>query len=149
MPNTLLKITLSILLLVVFLPFLVSAATTDGFSPFGAGHGFIPCDGPPPANGQTPDPGYRVCDFNAAIYAISGFVKLIIYAIIPVSTIAFAYAGFLFMTAGDNSGQISKAKGIFWTVVKGTVITLAAWLIVNTIMTTLVKDPIYNSFLGK
>lgn len=53
-----------------------------------------------------------------------------------VAAILFAYAGFLYLTAGGGS-NISKAHGIFMNVAVGFILILAAWLIVDTVIKTL------------
>jgi hypothetical protein len=50
----------------------------------------------------------------------------------------FAYAGFLLVTAGgEAAGARTKAKSIFTNAVFGLVLAVAAWLIVNTILSIL------------
>ena len=54
----------------------------------------------------------------------------------------FAWAGWKLMTAGGNIGEIKKAKSVFSSVFIGLIIILAAWLIVDTLMSTLLgKTP--------
>ena len=53
----------------------------------------------------------------------------------------FVYAGFLYVTGGASPGSIEKAHKIFWSVFMGLFITLAAWLVVDLLMSTfLSKD---------
>ena len=47
------------------------------------------------------------------------------------------YGGFLWMTAGGNSGQVDKAKNILITAIIGTVIIAAAYAITNFVFTSL------------
>lgn len=54
--------------------------------------------------------------------------------------IAFAWAGFLMITAAGNMSQIQKGKGIFSNVLIGFIIMLAAWLIIDTILSMLVDQ---------
>lgn len=67
------------------------------------------------------------------------------------SVIGIAYAGFLYVTANGNSGQITKAHGIFIKIIWGIIFVLGAWLIVNTILKGLGygkgEDTSYKSFL--
>lgn len=75
------------------------------------------------------------CDFTDLILQIQKVITFLLIDIaIPMAAIAFAYAGFLFMTSGGNSGQVERAKGIFKKVLIGFIIALAAWLIVKAIM---------------
>ncbi len=54
-----------------------------------------------------------------------------------VSSLLFAYAGILYLSAATNPGNISKAHSIFWNVVVGFVILLSAWIAIDIIMKTL------------
>jgi len=56
------------------------------------------------------------------------------------SAVLFAYAGWKYMTAGGNIGKATQAREIFTNVAIGLVIILAGWLVVDTIMKTLVKE---------
>ncbi|MBI2612586.1 hypothetical protein HYW59_02100 [Candidatus Kaiserbacteria bacterium] len=63
-----------------------------------------------------------------------------IYIAIFLAAFLFAYAGWQYITAGGDSGKATNAKKIFWTVGVGLVLILAAWLIVDIIMKTLVSE---------
>jgi multisubunit Na+/H+ antiporter MnhF subunit len=67
-----------------------------------------------------------------------------IFVAVFLSAILFAWAGWKYVTAGGG-GEVSTAKGIFFNVLIGLVIILAAWLIVDTIMRTLVNE---NASIG-
>lgn len=58
---------------------------------------------------------------------------------IVIATILFAYAGFLWVLSPASSENIKKGKSILWHTVIGLVITFGAWLIVNTVLSTLTK----------
>jgi hypothetical protein len=63
--------------------------------------------------------------------------NIINFLVIIASSIAvaiFAWAGFLMLTAAGNESQITKARGMFTNVLFGLVITLAGWLIIDTVM---------------
>lgn len=92
--------------------------------------GLVPCDG------STADP----CSFAKFIDLIRNIVNFLMFKVaVPLSAILFAYAGFLMMFAGGDEGKIKSARAIFWWVFVGIIITLSAWLIVNTITTSLLK----------
>ena len=57
-----------------------------------------------------------------------------IFITIFLSAVLFAYAGFLYLTDAANPGQQSQAKKIFSHVAIGLAILLAAWLVVDTLM---------------
>ena len=62
-----------------------------------------------------------------------------IFIAVFLSAILFAWAGWKYVTAGGG-GDVSAAREIFTNVLVGLVIILAAWLIVDTIMRTLVNE---------
>ncbi|MDO8510438.1 MAG: hypothetical protein Q7S15_02330 [bacterium] len=81
------------------------------------------------------------CNFGHFILLIQNFITfLIFYISIPLASIAFAYAGFLYMTAGGKPGQIERAHGIFWKVMWGFIWVMAGWLVVYTITNTLLDS---------
>ncbi|MCR4334234.1 MAG: pilin [Patescibacteria group bacterium] len=97
-----------------------------GFAPFGDG-GLIPCD--------------TDCGFNDLINGINGLIQFIIYLAVPLATVSFAYAGFLYMTASGDTGKLAQAHKIFRIVVVGLILMFSAWLIVHTITGALLKEP--------
>ncbi len=52
---------------------------------------------------------------------------------IPLSAVAFAWAGFIYITAAGSEEKIKRAHSIFWKVAIGFLLVLGAWLIVFTI----------------
>lgn len=82
------------------------------------------------------------CGFNELIMQIQKIISFLLFDMaIPLAAIIFTYAGFKFMTSGANPGDRAKAKGMFMNVLIGLAIALAAWLIINTILTTLLNKP--------
>lgn len=78
------------------------------------------------------------CGFNELIAMVNHIIKFIIVDIAtPIAAIVFVYAGILLIFSGGDSGKITKAKAMLKNLVIGFVIVLAAWLIVNTILSTL------------
>ena len=71
------------------------------------------------------------CGFNDLITLIKNIVDFLILITAPIAAIMFCYAGFLYVTAGGDTGQIGKAHKVFWTVLVGFLIVLSAWLIVK------------------
>ncbi len=61
-------------------------------------------------------------------------------------TIAFVYIGFIFLTSGGDVGAKKKAKDTASNVLWGFILVLAAWLIVYTITSVLLKGG--YSYLG-
>lgn len=97
--------------------------------------GLIPCGGA----------GEPLCTFNFFIQLIRNVINFLLVSIaIPLAMILFAYAGWLYMSAGGDPGKISQGHQIFRNVVVGLVLALAAWLIVNTIANALLDRPLFN-----
>ncbi len=83
----------------------------------------VPCDG---VNTK--------CDFAALITLFDNILNFLILISIPIAAVMFAYAGWLYLSAGGNTEKVKKAHGIFAAVAIGIIIILVAWLIVNTIL---------------
>ncbi len=102
------------------------------------------------ASGKIVNP----CDFNYFIDTINNIIKWIISVSTIIFTLSAVWSGFLWMTAGDNTGQIEEAKSILWSTLKGFLFILVAWLIVYTIINLLVpqnseyRNSIFK-FIGK
>lgn len=96
----------------------------------------IPCDGV-----TTP------CDFNKLVELGANVMNFLILISIPLATIAFAWVGIMFLTAGGNPGQVEKAKEVFVKVLKGFLFVLTAWLIVRLITTALLDSSRYEDLL--
>lgn len=83
-----------------------------------------------PCNGTTVP-----CTFPKVIELIKNIVKFLVFSLaVPLAAISFAIAGVMILTAGGNTGQVEKAKEIFWNVLIGLIVALSAWLIVNAIL---------------
>ncbi len=59
-----------------------------------------------------------------------------IFIVIILSALLFAYAGWLYLS-NVTTGEAQRARSIFTNVVIGLVIILGAWLVVYTLMSTL------------
>lgn len=109
----------ALIAVVLFLPF---------FLPSLASAAIVPCGG---ANQSA-------CNFNFLIELIKNVVDFLLFAFaVPLAAVSFAIAGFMTLTAGDNAGQVAKAKEIFWNVFIGLIIAFSAWLIVKAITAAL------------
>ena len=74
------------------------------------------------------------CDLCALLATIQSVVNFIISMGFIVLTLVIMLAGFQLYTSEGNAGAFSKAMGQIWNGVIGLAITLAAWVIVNTIL---------------
>lgn len=87
------------------------------------------------------------CGFDELMKLINKVINFLLFTIaVPLAAIIFAYAGFLLITAGGDPAKATKAKAIIKNLLIGFIIALAAWLIINTILSTL---GFQGSFLTK
>ncbi len=70
-------------------------------------------------------------------------INFLVFAAIVVFVFLLVNAGFLLVTSGSNSGQVSRAKNMVKSGVIGFIIMLAAWLLIDTIM-----KAVYNGTFG-
>jgi len=98
----------------------------------------VPCEGVN-ANGKDD------CDFNALMTLFNRVISFIFYVSIPLAAISFSYAGYLYLSAAGNTGQIEKAHEIFKKVLIGFVFILSAWLIVYAITNSLLDSGFKDS----
>jgi hypothetical protein len=68
-----------------------------------------------------------------------------IFIAVFLCAILFAWAGWKYLTAGGNPGEINAAKSIFLNVAVGLIIILAAWLLVDTLIHVLTTIGPWNS----
>ncbi len=109
------------------------------FPVFVHGAGIVPCGNNKIDSGgklttTTPD---RFCEFKDLVTLASTIITRVIEVAVALSAITFAYAGFLYMTAGGASEKISAAHAIFKTALTGLIIMLSAYLIIHTILQAL------------
>ena len=108
-----------------------------GFVFVAEAQGLIPCGGS----------GQPACTFNHLIQLIQNIINFLIVSIaIPLAMILFAYAGWLYMSAGGDSGKISQGHQIFRNVIFGLVLALAAWLIINTLANVFLQKGVFDGY---
>lgn len=61
-----------------------------------------------------------------------------VYLAVILAAILFAWAGWVFLTAAGSTEKLGKAKSVFGNVFVGLIIILIGWIVVDTIMRTLV-----------
>ncbi len=82
--------------------------------------------------------GQASCDFNGFMKLINNVIYFVLfYLAMPIAAVMFAYAGFLLVTSGGNTESRSSAKKIFTDALIGFIIAVAAFLIINTILSLL------------
>lgn len=97
----------------------------------------VPCDGV----------GCGICDL---VNLGQNIINFAVYFVVIVATIAFVFAGFLYITAGGDQGKVKSAHNIFLKVLIGLIIVLTAWLVVDTIMKSFFQgSELQQSGLGK
>ena len=74
------------------------------------------------------------CGWKELIQMGQNFMNDAIYFAAMFAVISIVYAGFIFMKSGDSSSGRDKAKGIMWNVILGIFYTLAAWLLITTVL---------------
>lgn len=116
-------------LFVAFDPGLLHAQGIDFTGDTG---GVVPCEG-------------INCDACHLVELTQNIINFAVYLTIFVATLMFVWAGFLYITAGGDSSKIKSAHDVFWKVLVGMVIVLAAWLIVDAIMKVLFNESGYNA----
>jgi hypothetical protein len=122
------KTTKYIIFLSIFLMLIMPVVSLAADTPL------VPCNNTPDANGSIAQP----CNFTALMNMVNMIIHFVLYdMVIPIAAIMFAYAGFLYVTAGGNTTQHSKANSIFLSVAEGLIIAVACWLIIATILSIL------------
>lgn len=104
--------------------------------------GLVPCGGTS-STGAKEDP----CNYKHLIALANNIIDFLIRASVVIALLLFTYAGFLLVFSGGDVGARSKAMAIFWNVVKGLVIALAAWLIIETILNVLLKGDGFRQYV--
>ncbi len=77
------------------------------------------------------------CGWKDLIALLNRIMMFLVYITASLSALAFAYAGFLYMTAFGNSGKIEQAHGIFSKTMIGILFVLLGWLLVATLLKVL------------
>lgn len=81
--------------------------------------------------------GESECTWKDLIAQINKIINFLFYISVILATIAFIYCGYLFLTAGGDTGKAGDAKKVLYKVVIGFIWIFAAWLIVHFITTSL------------
>ncbi|MBI2005090.1 hypothetical protein HYS79_02965 [Patescibacteria group bacterium] len=96
----------------------------------------------PPAGGLVTCNGIN-CNLCDAGQLIQNIINFLIGLSIPIAVIMFAWAGILYFTSAANKTNITRAKGIFKNVFIGFLFALTGWLVVQTVLSVLVKQDFY------
>ena len=90
-------------------------------------------------------PEAQQCQFSDLIALINTLIQYLIYISLPLAAIAFAYAGWIYLSAGGDTGKVKKAHTIFLDVGIGIALVLSAWLIFQYIAKEFLSDTYINS----
>ena len=78
------------------------------------------------------------CNFNALMELINTVIKFLLFDLaLPIAAIMCAYAGFKLVISAGNSEERTSAKKIFTSAILGFIIAIAAWLIIETVLSIL------------
>lgn len=81
------------------------------------------------------------CGFPELMKLVRKVINFVLFVIAtPLAALVFVYAGITLLTSGGDSGKLTSAKKMLGNLLIGYVIALAAWLIINTILTSLGYD---------
>jgi len=83
----------------------------------------------------------KVCHLYILADRIIDFTLMLI---IPLAGLMVAWGGMQYILSRGNPGGISSAQKIIWNGVKGFVISLSAWLIINTLISVLSNGTLTN-----
>jgi hypothetical protein len=119
-----------------------------------SGLGFVayaaPVPPPPPAAPPTStydNPLLTALNVTTVPQFLLVLVDLVFLISVPIIVICIIYSGFLFVTAGDNESQISKARTVFtWTVIGAGVLLGAKAIELGIEQTICSLDPTYTSY---
>ncbi len=91
-------------------------------------------------SGAVAEGNQKACTICDIAQVAQNVLNTGIYVAVFLSAVLFAWAGWLYLTNIANPGQIERAKSIFFSVFIGLVIILAAWIVIDTLMKTLVPQ---------
>lgn len=86
------------------------------------------------------------CTFSDVFRLLNNIIKFFFTTLlIPIFIIMLMYAGYQYITAQGNPSKVANLKKMLGNFAKGLLLILCAWLIVRTIMTTLLNDEFKQS----
>ena len=84
--------------------------------------------------------GSDFCNLCDLVQLAQNLINIGIFITIALSAITFAVAGLKYMTAGGDVSKATEARKMFTNVAVGLIIILGAWIGVDTLMKTVVRD---------
>ncbi len=126
---------LILLLAALTLPLPLLAANVFG--------GLVPCD-EVDSTGQTGTD----CNFKTLIDLFDNILGWLVKISVPVASALIVYGGLMMIIAPTDTGKREQAKKIFWSAVWGMVAILAAYLIIDTILSELTGRDVKKNLEG-
>ncbi len=84
---------------------------------------------------------YNNCGFEDILRTVNNLIVFLITVVfVPVVIVMFMYAGFKYIAAQGDAKKLVSLKSMIKHIVGGMILILCAWLIVRTILVTVVKD---------
>lgn len=83
--------------------------------------------------------GQPCCDFTEAAILVNRIINWFLSIAVVVAAITFSVAGANILLNPDNAGKREEAKKMFFKTIQGIVIILISWLVINTLVKTLVN----------
>jgi len=96
----------------------------------------VPCDGPD-------------CDFNAFVRLIQNVMRYLIYLTALMLVASIAYAGYKIIVKGNSATAKSEGKNILTTTVVGLLLTMFAFLGVNTVIGIFTDTDVTRQFIDE
>jgi len=118
---------LALLASLVFVPVYVGAETT------GASLGLFPCNGPD-------------CTFNDVLKLADNIIKALFFAIMLISPLLIAHAGYLFIISSSNPKERDRARNRLLNIVFGLVIVACSYGVVKLVLSVLLEPTTITTF---
>ena len=120
----------------VFVPVFAGAQTT------GKSLGLFPCTGVV----DPKDPLSKECTFNDVLKLADNIIKAIFIAILVISPVLIAYAGYRYIMSGGQPAERAKASQQLLNLVIGLVIVACAYGVVNLVLNALLSQTNITTF---
>lgn len=89
------------------------------------------------------------CDVCDLFLGAKNIVNYLVLIAAPIAVVILIYGGLMLLTSGGSETKISKGKNALAMAVWGIIIVLAGWLIVDTILRSLVNGDFIVNFWAK
>lgn len=125
------------LTLVIFTALFGSVATINAQTT-NTNDSLIVCNGSKTTKGvdgkETTVSGAPYCDLADLIATVNKIINFLVVIAASVVAMMFCYAGFIYLTAGGDTGKAKKAKEVFTSTAIGFVLILSGWLIIKFVL---------------